>query len=244
MPTVNQMTAWEDERTEEDLVEACSEVEAREESNEDQREAEDDDDDAEDQDDEPACTIALEVPTAELSDAEAETVIYIVGSVVRQLLSAKNKCEEYLGLCMDDSAPVAVFSKYKDFNEDSLINTSLPLRDLARTFENVFKFKINDGLYMQNPRQFILNAFFSSCVYDFSPFHCSILDNKIVLQILTLYCNIRLFHTIKLCNEQIKSGKKGTEWDKNKKLNVWLWNKINDELYTFIYFFIHLFIHL
>lgn len=160
------------------------------------------------------------MPAAELSAAEAETAIYIAGSVVRQLMSAKNKCDECVGVCVDESAPVAIFSRHKDFTEKSLVNTSLPLRDLATVFENFFKSKVNDSLFMQHPRHFILDSFLSLCDFDFSPFLCSIHEKKIVTQSLTLYCNIHLFHSIKLCNEQIKSGKKGSEWNKNKKLNL------------------------
>ena len=157
---------------------------------------------------------------ATLSDIESETAMYIAGAGVRKHICLKNKCDECINLCIDKQAEITIFSKHKDFTDDSLVNTSNPIRAIAIHFEMFFQHIVQDALLAEHPRQFILSSYAASLTPDVSQLTCSIHNMDIVDKILEYYCHTRLFHAIKLMNAQLQKGKKGNELNKSRKLNL------------------------
>ena len=151
---------------------------------------------------------------------EAETAVYIVGAAVRKLMMGKDRCQECISLCVDGSAPVMTFSKFKEFNEGALLNTSLPLRDIAVCFEGFFKSVVEQACAAPHPRQFIISAFLSSVILDYSHFTCLEHTHNIVRDILAIFCNIRLFHVVKMLNVKLSTERKKNELTKDKKLGL------------------------
>jgi hypothetical protein len=156
----------------------------------------------------------------ELSEIEAETAIYIAGAAVRKLMKDKRFCNECVENCISGTTPITVFSQHKDFTGESLLNTSLPLRDLAIAFEAFFETSIQAAIVAPQPRHFIISSFMSSVIVDYSPFACSKHHHSFVHGVLTGYYNTRLFHAIKLINAKLTSGKKKNELNKDKKLGM------------------------
>ena len=155
-----------------------------------------------------------------ISDIEAETAVYIAGAAVRKFMSSKDCCSDCLNACIDGAAPMMTFSKHKDFTQESLLNTSLPLRNIVVHFEQFFKAVVDKAILMQHPRHFIMTSFFSSVVVDYSSLSCDEHSHRIASEVLSEYCNIRLFHSVKLLNAQLQGGKKKNELTKNKKLGL------------------------
>jgi hypothetical protein len=136
---------------------------------------------------------------------------------VRMHMSKRKKCSECIDLCIDDCAPVATFSKHKDFTDCSLVNTSLPLSDIAT---RSLKSTIHAALFSDHPQQYIISSFLANVSLENTNFSCSIHESDFLHLFLTSYCNIRLFHAIRMCNANIKGAKKGCELSKQKKINI------------------------
>ncbi|ELU16930.1 hypothetical protein CAPTEDRAFT_195161 [Capitella teleta] len=81
-----------------------------------------------------------------------------------------------------ESAPStsSLNNTHKDFTGNSLVNTSLPLRDLAASFEGFLNPALHTALYTDHPRQHILSSFFASVCFDYSAFHCPEHGSEIV----------------------------------------------------------------
>jgi len=66
-----------------------------------------------------------------------------------------------------------------------------------------------------------MNVFKESCNVESFELNCeqNHLDN-LVGTIVSSYCNIRIFHVVKMFNQNLSKGKKGAELNKNKKFNM------------------------
>ena len=102
----------------------------------------------------------------------------------------------------------------------ALTHISSPLASLCHQFELHFQYMTQDALPLPRPRQTIISQFVvdpvlkhkMSCACN----HFSLIFDRI----LTLYCNIRIFHYVKQCNKRFRTGKRGAELNKDKKLNM------------------------
>lgn len=155
-----------------------------------------------------------------LSPIEEETVVYIAGACMRKLICVKGQCEACIGVCVNDTDPCALFSTFKNFKEGALLNVSMPLRNLAKGFESFFKGAIEQALLSDHPRKFIISSFCASSLNDFPPLSCPQHGSSIIQKFLEVFCNTRIFQSVKLCNERLKAGKKGNDLNKMKKLGM------------------------
>ena len=174
----------------------------------------------------PTLDVAFQNPGAisgdNLTPLEEETTIYIAGAVCHKMQKNTKACSECISLCIDDTAPLTVFSEHKSYADNSLVNTSIALRELVQDFEKKFKVLILQAFASTHPREFILHAFMDSeeFMLQMEHFTCSQHGHKIVMDFLRDYAVIRLFHEVKLFNQRLRVSKRGNELNKDRKLNL------------------------
>lgn len=146
--------------------------------------------------------------------------MYISGFACRKLLNVQPKCTECITKFISDSAPTTIFSKFKNYRPDGLINTTLSLRKFIHIFEGFFKGNISDAFVAKNPRQYILTLFQNSRFYDLSDFSCSLHGVSLATKFIVYYSNVRLYYEVKLFNQKLSLSSKGNELNKDRKLNM------------------------
>ena len=158
------------------------------------------------------------IATVPLNKMENETVVYIAGAACRKIF--KNcSCFECRNLMVSPREQIMIFSSYKNYTDNALLNTSLQLRELVKKMEEHFKAIYPAASLQQNPRNFIVDHLKKSTSL-LETFICSKHGNKIITQFLIYYYNTRLFNEVKLFNLNLKLKKKGNELNKDKKLNM------------------------
>ena len=76
---------------------------------------------------------------------------------------------------------------------------------------------------MHNPRKLLLSAFEDENNACISELRLNCPENHqycLVKAVLKCYSNVRIIFAVKLINQQLKRGKKGSELNKAKKLNM------------------------
>ncbi|ELT89356.1 hypothetical protein CAPTEDRAFT_207320 [Capitella teleta] len=159
------------------------------------------------------------VVSPSLSSMEEEVVTYIGGATVHSMKTKKDgKCLECMALLDIKASKPNIFISLKNYTEGALTNITPPLQRLAFTFETFFKNIIDEALVSPHPRAHILSSFHSS-MPDFSLLQCSEHGDFAAKSFLNLYSINRIFFAVKLINQRIRAGRKGSELNKCKKWN-------------------------
>lgn len=156
-----------------------------------------------------------QMENTELSAIESDVCEYITGSVVRKVTASKKKfglCQKCVELILTSKSSMTnkgnSLISLKEFKEGALIRASPPVVHLFKQFELHFQDRTEDGLPMPNPRESILNSFVKN-IPTLVSLSCSNNHSSLLLQsILTLYCNIRIFHVVKLFNLNLEGEKR------------------------------------
>lgn len=91
---------------------------------------------------------------------------------------------------------------------------------LCNAFENFFTSSTQNGLPLPNPCAALTDAFLTTHDLNQLFLTCSAHHMSLVNEMLHEYCKLRIFHYIKGYNKAIKKNKKGSELNKDKKLNL------------------------
>ncbi|KAL8562565.1 hypothetical protein ACOMHN_045830 [Nucella lapillus] len=153
----------------------------------------------------------------ELPPVESDIVQYIAGAVVRKF-KQKNDCplcvEKFTISANEATGETPSLVSLKEFKLGCLVLVSEPLLQVFRCFELHFRVATSKGLPRANPRQTILNSFVKSQTDDLN---C---ECECLASLIASYCNISIYHEVKLFNQQLKSKVRGAELNKDKKLNM------------------------
>lgn len=157
-----------------------------------------------------------------LNVVQVETCAYIAGAVLRSLskrLKAHGICEKCIILGSTGTPSTSSFTRNKEYKEGALIAVSKSFVDLSCSFEKYFISLVGEGLCTKHPRAFLIDQFTKSAEIQADVFGCEDGHKDMLLgAFLKTYCNIRLFHYIKLLNKDVRKGKKGNELNKDKKI--------------------------
>ncbi|GFR73105.1 THAP domain-containing protein 9 [Elysia marginata] len=156
-----------------------------------------------------------------LNVVQVETCAYVAGVVLRSLskrVKSIGICEKCIALGNTGAPSSSSFSRNKEYKPGSLISVSQPFVDLSCSFEKHFISVVAEGLQAKQPRAWIIGKFYKAANIDKDLFDCHL--NMLLDAFLKTYCNIRIFHHVKLLSASLKKGKKGNELNKEKKLNM------------------------
>jgi ferredoxin len=154
----------------------------------------------------------------ELQSVEKDLVEYIAGSVVKSCMT-KIGCSQCVGkITASASAPSSAtpptLTTLKEFKPGALTHVSQELRKVMELFESHYRIMTTGGLPLSSPQGTILSKF--KMVQPDSSFPaCECRDT-----ILAAYCKLRIFWDVRLFNQTLKAQKRGSELNKDKKLNM------------------------
>lgn len=150
---------------------------------------------------------------------EENVVAYVSGSLINRLKKDKNYCQD----CLSLSTTSVITNKHtlvllKEYKPGCMVRVSEPVSQLCELFEHHFQ---SSTLSIVNTRKNLISSFVQKL--DIHQFALNCPNNHIqnhVYQILSHYSIVRIFHHIKHVNREMKKNKKGSELNKNRKLNM------------------------
>jgi hypothetical protein len=172
--------------------------------------------------------IELEVPLTPsppepISNEERAIVANICGAIIRKKIMNKpdKSCPDCLSILQSTHTIHNVdhdLIHLRDFKEGALVRPSPAIIQLCCDFEEHFLAFSNVCLPHPHPRSVIIDSFLSH--YDIPAVLCCNHHHSLVPSFLSHYCNIRIFHWVKLFNRNLKKGKKGSQLTKDRRLNM------------------------
>eukprot|EP00745_Piridium_sociabile_P013933 TRINITY_DN20534_c0_g2_i1.p1 TRINITY_DN20534_c0_g2~~TRINITY_DN20534_c0_g2_i1.p1 ORF type:complete len:764 (-),score=172.59 TRINITY_DN20534_c0_g2_i1:134-2425(-) len=147
-----------------------------------------------------------------LKPAEGDIVAYIAGSMIKKLnITGCSQCAGKLTTAPQTSPSLTTL---KEFKPGALIHITKELFNLCSLFETHYRESTVKGLPLSNPKTTILRSFTTLQHSLTTPLTCACVHT-----LLESYCITRLFHDVRQINQKLKSQKRGSELNKDKKLN-------------------------
>jgi hypothetical protein len=162
-------------------------------------------------------------PVHVVDPIEENVIIYIAGYVIRKLNTPK-ACSECIDLCLTNSVSAKhALVSLKEFKAGCMYKVSAAIAFLCIQFEKHFQSSTMTKLPYPHPRAAIVSSFMKSFCELISslPLNCTNNHkNALILSVLNTYCTLRIHHYVKAALKKSKKGKRGSDLNKCKKLNM------------------------
>ena len=156
-----------------------------------------------------------------ITPVEENVVTYISGSLIKKLVQTRS-CAECFNLCISlTSLACHELVQLKEYKDGCMIKVSESVSRLCCNFERHFQQSTKNGLPQYTPRTVLMKTFFSHEFLESYNLNCS-KDHKVKLIncIIAEYCTLRIHHHIKQVKRSKCKGKRGSELNKDRKLNM------------------------